>query len=86
MIALEFPEVTHRIAEEQPEYETLPAHYNPQEQSLTFCFGLNKEEIEEIVKTGKIWIKQITFNQPMQPICLSTQKANLIPTPNETTQ
>jgi hypothetical protein len=78
MTAAEFPEVTHRIAEDQPEYITLPAHYNPREGSLTFCFDLNKEELDEIAKTGKIWFKQITGGNAMQPIILSTLKSDLI--------
>lgn len=78
MIASEFKEVNIRIAENQPEYETLPAFHNHNEGSMTFCFELNKEEIDEIVKTGKIWFKQLTFNKPMNPIEMSVLKSDLI--------
>lgn len=79
MTAVEFEEVNIRIAEDQPEYETLPAYANTQEGSVTFCFELNKEELDEIAKTGRIYFKQLTFNKPMQPIAMSTQKEDLIP-------
>ena len=78
MTAIEFDEVNVRIAEHQEEYETLPAFINQGEGSATFCFQLNKEELDEIAKTGKIWFKQLTFGKPMNPISMSTQKDDLI--------
>lgn len=79
MTAVEFEEVNLRIAEKQDQYETLPAFHNPEEGSVTFCFQLNKEELDEIAKTGKIWFKQLTFNGPMIPVSMSTEKDLLIP-------
>lgn len=78
MIAEEFKEVNVRIAEHQEEYETLPAYSNKEEGSLTFCFSLNKEELEQINKTGLIYFKQLTFNKPMNPVALSVLKEDLI--------
>jgi hypothetical protein len=78
MIAEQFEEANVVLGEGQPEYTPLPAYYNKREQSMTFCFSLNKEEIEEITKTGKIWFSQLTHNRPFQPIALSTQKSDLI--------
>lgn len=78
MEAQDFKEVTVRIAEKQPEYQTLPAHYNENEGSLTFCFELNEKEIEQVQKTGKIWIKQITFGGDMNPIAPSCLKEDLL--------
>lgn len=78
MKSVEFEEVNIRIAENQPEYETLPAYHDPKEGSLTFCFELSNEELEQVGKTGKIWIKQLTFNGPMQPIAGSCLKESLI--------
>lgn len=78
MIAVEFEEVNVRIAEHQDEYETIPAFVNQQEGSITCCFQLNKEEIDEIVRTGKIWHKQVNFNKPINPIAMSTMKEDLI--------
>lgn len=78
MKSIEFPEVNVRIAEHQPEYETLPAHYDQKEGSMTFCFELDPDELEQVGKTGKIYIKQLTFGQPMQPIAGTCLKEHLI--------
>jgi len=78
MTAKEFEEVNIRMAEDQDEYETLPAYMNKEEGSLTFCFQLNKEELDEIQKTGCIWFKQLTFGQKMNPVSMSPQKEDLI--------
>lgn len=83
MKAVEFPEVNVRIAESQPEYETLPAFHNPKEGSMTFCFELSPDELEQIGKTGKIYIKQLTFNRAMQPIAGTCLKEELITSPSE---
>lgn len=61
MKAIEFPEVNARIAENQPEYETLPIHTEPDEESngyfrhVTMCFKLNEEEKKQVAETGCIW-------------------------------
>lgn len=78
MIAIEFPEVNAHMGKGQEEYETLPAFFNRQEGSVTFCFQLNKEELEEVNRTGVIYFKQMTFGKPMQPVAMSTQKEELI--------
>lgn len=83
MMAIEFKGFNVKIAENQEEYETLPAFYNKQEGSMTFCFQLNKEEIEEIQKTGRIFFKQLTFHRPMQPIAMSTMQSDLMPMEEE---
>lgn len=78
MKAIEFPEVNLRIAEHQEEYETLPAYHNKQEGSVTFCFKLTEDEVNRMYATGEIWFKQLTFNKPMNPVALSTNKEELI--------
>ena len=40
---------------------------------MTACFELNKEEIDEIIRTGKIWHTQMLFGANFQPIIMSTQ-------------
>jgi hypothetical protein len=74
MIATTFPQVNIEIAKNQPEYNTLPAFYNPEDGTTTFCFELELEEIQQIARTGKIWIQQLTFGQKMQPISGSCLK------------
>lgn len=78
MEAKEFPEVNLRIAENQPEYQTLPVFHNPKEGSVTFCFQLDEDELNRVKATGEIWIKQFTFNRAMNPIAPTTNKEDLI--------
>jgi hypothetical protein len=75
MRAIKFKEATIMIAENQPEYITLPAYYgqlgeSPEETGLVTCFELSPEEVYNIVKYRKIWHTQLTFGQAMQPIML----------------
>lgn len=79
MKAVEFPEVNVRIAEHQDEYQTLPAHHNKEEGSMTFCFELSEEEKKQVAETGKIYWKQLTGNDPMQPIASTCLKEDNLP-------
>lgn len=74
----EFPEVNVRIAENQKEYEMLPAYYNNEEGSITYCFELAPEDIKRIQETGELWVKQLTFGKAMQPIMFAFEKEKFI--------
>ena len=78
MKPIEFKEVNVRIAENQEEYQTLPALYEPKEGSMTFCFELSQEEKDRIAETGEMWFKVLTFGKPLQPIQMSILKEDLI--------
>lgn len=78
MEAIEFEGHNVVIAKDQPQYRPLPAYWNQEEGSMTFCFKLTEAEIQRIYATGEIWFKQITFGQAMNPIALSTNKEELI--------
>ena len=61
MKAIEFPEANIRIAENQPEYETVPANITPDDETkgyfnhVTMCFELDEEERRQVLETGRIW-------------------------------
>jgi hypothetical protein len=60
------------LAEDQPEYETLPIHVsNTPQRECTACFELSPEELAEVQRTGRIWYTQLTFGNPFQPIRMS---------------
>lgn len=42
------------------------------------CWELSDEELAEIIKTKKIWLSTLTFGGPFQPVCLTTNKNDLI--------
>lgn len=54
-------------AEDQPEYLPLPAH-KMDDGTVISCWKLTDEEIQELIKTKKLYISQLTFNEPLQPI------------------
>ena len=58
--------ITHRIAEHQEEYITLPA--NVDNGVVAFAFKLSfKEKIIALFK-GRVFIYTLTFGKPLQPI------------------
>lgn len=73
-----FKQVNLTLAEDQPEYQPLPVQYNDElpEHPMTSCWELDEAEIAQIVKTGRIYIKQLVFGRkedktkpnPYQPI------------------
>lgn len=79
MKALHFKEQNMVLAEDQEEYNSLPIFWNTAESSATFGFQLDEAEIAEIQKTGKIWVKQLTCGNRMQPMNISVNKNDLIP-------
>lgn len=76
MKPIEFPEVNAIYAKDQPEYIPLPCHKTPSGDVIT-CFQLSEEELKEISETGKLWISIKTFNNPLQPIFMSTKKEDV---------
>ena len=69
MKAVEFDEVNVRIAEDQEEYQTLPAHKKVGVNGeMIMRFKLSKEEREQVREEGEIWLKILTFGKPLQPI------------------
>jgi len=51
----------------QEEYLPLPALRMPDGEVYT-CWMLSDEEIEDVVKNKCIFLKQLTFNEKLQPI------------------
>ena len=63
-----------KIAENQEEYETLPAHIGGKSGEVTICFELDRKERKQVQETGQIWLSVLTFNSPLQPIHQSCLK------------
>jgi len=81
VIAAPFPEANAVLGANQDEYEPLPIHRfkdDPQGR-VAMCFRLSPAELEEIARTKMLWIQQLTFGAPFQPIALSTQRPDDLP-------
>lgn len=71
-----FPEADIKIAESQDEYFTIHAWKAKvgyqQEKGLTiFCWKIPFWKRVKLLFTGRLWHSVYTFNQPLQPICMS---------------
>ena len=85
MKPISFTEQTVVIAEDQPEYMSLPAYVSPkvhnsmpmpydEERKIVFCWKLTPWERFKIIFTGKIWHSVLTFDSPLQPQMLELRK------------
>jgi len=74
MKPIKFGESNATYAENQPEYLPLPVHKSPEpEGEVISCWELSDDEIKELLKTKKVWLRMWTFNQPLQPVCLQVE-------------
>lgn len=74
MQPIKFPQQTHTLAENQPQYEPLPVHVGSTDaMPMTCCFQLSTEELAQINESGGVlWLTQLTFGESFQPVRLST--------------
>ena len=80
MKTIKFREDNVAIAEHQEEFQTLYAHHNPLEGSMTYCFELTLGDLQKISENGgKIYFKQLTANQPLQTIYATPHIEEVIP-------
>jgi hypothetical protein len=57
------------FGKDQPEYQPLPALVLPEESGQVItCWELSSAELEEVNKTGKIYVGMFTFNRPLMPL------------------
>lgn len=67
MIPINFENSNIVFGKDQPQYNMLPAHRD-ESGVVTTCWELTPEERIEILETGKIYLQQYTFNDPLQPV------------------
>lgn len=66
MKPVEFPGFNATYAKDQPQYQPLPA-LREKDGRVTTCWKLSWRERFKMFQTGKIWLSQLTFNDPLQP-------------------
>ena len=66
MIPLKFKEQNITFAENQPEYLPLPAWRSPEGEVIS-CWKFAFKEKIMILFNSKLWLRQYTFNSPLQP-------------------
>lgn len=77
MKPIKFLETNAIYGEGQPQYEPLPVLLFPNGQVIS-CWQLSEEEKKRVAETGQIWLSQLTFNRPLQPVFMTVEKADLV--------
>ncbi len=78
MKAVPFEEANINVAENQDEYQTLPARvYTDPFGEVISCWQLSDEEMEQIKKTNCIWVSQLTFKKGVAPMMLMAEKPDM---------
>lgn len=67
----QLPEIV--FAKDQPEYQPLPA-YRDDDGTVLTRWRLSWKERLRIFLTGDLYLFQLTFNRPLQPISLQVEK------------
>lgn len=67
-----FPEQNCILAKDQPEYEPLPVCIKGD--AVISCWKLSLRERIICLLTGRIWVLQLAFKQPLQPQLLTVDK------------
>jgi hypothetical protein len=67
-----FPQCNVNIAEHQPEYLPLAAYQSGDE--TISCWSLSWRERLTALWTGRVWLRQLTFRQALQPILLQVDE------------
>jgi len=80
MKPVKFAECNTIYAEHQEEYQPLPA-CRFRDGSLVTCWHLSLAERLRLLFSGKLWLNVLTFNQPLQPLFMTTEKKEVILTP-----
>lgn len=81
LMPVDFPERTHEVAKDQPEYRTLPAHLVPNDEQgeMITCWQLSWRDRLKILFTGKLWASIWTFNRAVSPMYFSVYKSDVLP-------
>jgi hypothetical protein len=69
MEPVEFPGHNVVFGKDQPNYRPLPALKLPDGEVITF-WKMSNEELDKIIANRGVYLKQLTFNQALQPVCL----------------
>jgi hypothetical protein len=84
MTPIDFPQRNLMLAEDQPEYQTLPVFVDSREYkspegskvipwAMTCVFELSDDEIAELQKTKKLFYRQSLYGHNFQPMFFSTK-------------
>jgi len=77
MNAIKFKDCNVEFAKNQKEYKTLPAFRDTENGIVITCYKLSLIDLLKVVFTRRVWLGQMTFNEPLQPQKLSVNRKDL---------
>lgn len=77
MKPIDFPEKNVVIAKDQPQYNPLPA-FVKEDGSVITCWELSMAELAELQLNGRLYLRIMTFGEPLQPVFLTTKKSEAL--------
>lgn len=82
MKPVQFPEQNVIFAEDQPQYEPLPAFIdrNSPNTPMVCAWKLSFRERFKVLFSGVVWQMVLTFNEPLQPQLLTVDKSEVLTT------
>lgn len=84
MKPIKFKECNIEFAKNQPEYNNLPAFKdNSALGKVITCWELSFKERLRVLFFGKVWLDLMTFNRPLIPSFMTTNKHDLFDKPKK---
>lgn len=75
MTPVRFPEQNVVFAEDQPQYQPLPAYRGPAPVGeVISCWRLTWRERLRLLVRGRLWLRQLTFGDLLQPQLPTTER------------
>lgn len=84
MKAVKFKHQNVVFAENQPEYQSLPAlRIDSPEGIVISCWKLSLKERIKIVFTGRVWLSIMSFNEPLSPSFMAVNRKEVYSHPDD---
>lgn len=81
MKPIEFPEQNIIATSNDENVKPLPIHISEATMSAISCWEVTDEDIERMKSTHKIYLSQMTFGGPIQPVYITSDKSELFINP-----
>lgn len=79
MEAIVFKECNSVLGKNQPEYKPLPVFIDSSDFGIVVsCYKLTLKERFKLLFCNKLWLSQMTFKKPFQPLLLSVNKNDIL--------
>lgn len=72
------------FAEDQPEYQPLPAlKFDTPQGEVVSCWKMTFKERIKVLFTGKVWLSLMSFNKPLTPSIVAVNRKDVYTHPDD---